>query len=131
MITAESMLSKRPVLRFTVVLFFLKLFSSHIYCIPLFMIQSDLKLGLLLLNPSCSKPPKDKLFFIIIFRYKDNQKLNASDLDPRMKIRNRELVSRLQIYDVYSSDSGLYRCEVSNLARRVHSTAYLKVSFSE
>ena len=32
--TAESMLSKRPVLRFTAVLFFLhKLFSSHIYCI--------------------------------------------------------------------------------------------------
>ena len=32
--TAESMLSKRPVLRFTVALFFLlKLSSSHIYCI--------------------------------------------------------------------------------------------------
>ena len=35
MITAESMLSKRPVLRFTAALFFLlKLFSSHVYCIP-------------------------------------------------------------------------------------------------
>ena len=34
MMTSESMLSKRPVLRFTVVLFFLlKLFSSHIHCI--------------------------------------------------------------------------------------------------
>ena len=33
--TAESMLSKRPVLRFTAALFFLlKLFSSHIYCMP-------------------------------------------------------------------------------------------------
>ena len=35
MMTAESMLSKRPVLRFTAALFFLlKPFSSHIYCIP-------------------------------------------------------------------------------------------------
>ena len=35
MMTAESMLSKRPVLRITAALFFLlKLFSSHIYCIP-------------------------------------------------------------------------------------------------
>ena len=34
MMTAEFMLSKRPVLRFTAALFFLlKLFSSHIYCI--------------------------------------------------------------------------------------------------
>ena len=37
MMTAEFMLSKRPVLRFTAALFFLlKLFSSHIYCIPKF-----------------------------------------------------------------------------------------------
>ena len=37
MMTAEFMLSKRPVLRFTAALFFLlKLFSSHIYCICLF-----------------------------------------------------------------------------------------------
>ena len=35
MMTAEFMLSKRPVLRFTAALFYLlKLFSSHIYCIP-------------------------------------------------------------------------------------------------
>ena len=35
MMTAEFMLSKRSVLRFTAALFFLlKLFSSHIYCIP-------------------------------------------------------------------------------------------------
>ena len=35
MMTAEFMLSKRPVLRFTAALFFLlKLFSSHIYCVP-------------------------------------------------------------------------------------------------
>ena len=35
MMTAEFMLSKRPVLRFTAALFFLlKLFSSHIYCNP-------------------------------------------------------------------------------------------------
>ena len=35
MMTAEFMLSKRPVLRFTAALFFLlKLFSSHIYCKP-------------------------------------------------------------------------------------------------
>ena len=35
MMTAEFMLSKRPVLRFTAALFFLlKLFSSHVYCIP-------------------------------------------------------------------------------------------------
>ena len=34
MMTAEPMLSKRPVLRFIVALFFLfKLLSSHIYCI--------------------------------------------------------------------------------------------------
>ena len=34
MMTADSMLSKRPVLRFTVALFFLlELLSSHIYCI--------------------------------------------------------------------------------------------------
>ena len=55
MITAESMLSKRPVLRITVVLLFLlKLFSSHIYCIPkyisfifikLVMIRRQLKNG--------------------------------------------------------------------------------------
>ena len=38
MMTAESMLSKRPVLRFTVVLlFFLKVFSSHVYCIPIYL----------------------------------------------------------------------------------------------
>ena len=37
MMTAESMLSKRSVLRFTLALFFLiKLFSFHIYCIPHF-----------------------------------------------------------------------------------------------
>ena len=37
MMTAESMLSKRPVLRFTVPLFFLlKLVSSHISCIVKF-----------------------------------------------------------------------------------------------
>ena len=35
MMTAESMLSKRSVLRITVALFFLfELFSSQIYCIP-------------------------------------------------------------------------------------------------
>ena len=35
MMTAESMLSKHPVLRFIAALFFiLELFSSHIYCIP-------------------------------------------------------------------------------------------------
>ena len=35
MMTAEFMLSKRPVLRFTAGLFFLlKLFSFHVYCIP-------------------------------------------------------------------------------------------------
>ena len=35
MTTAEFMLSKRSVLRFTAALFFLlKLFLSHIYCIP-------------------------------------------------------------------------------------------------
>ena len=35
MMTVEFMLSKRPVLIFTAALFFLlKLFSSHIYCIP-------------------------------------------------------------------------------------------------
>ena len=34
MVTAESMMSKRPVLRMDVALFFLlKLFTSHIYCI--------------------------------------------------------------------------------------------------
>ena len=39
MMTAEFMLSKRPVLRFTAALFFLlKLFSSHIYCIPKFVL---------------------------------------------------------------------------------------------
>ena len=39
MMTAESMLSKHPVLRFTAVLFFLiKLFSPHIYCIPHFLV---------------------------------------------------------------------------------------------
>ena len=32
MMTAESMSSKRPVLRFTVALLVLKLFLSHIYC---------------------------------------------------------------------------------------------------
>ena len=38
MITAESMLSKCPVLRFTVVLLSsLKLFSSHVYCIPIYL----------------------------------------------------------------------------------------------
>ena len=36
MMTTESMLSKRPPLRFPVVLFILfKLFSFHIYCIPI------------------------------------------------------------------------------------------------
>ena len=35
MMTSESMLSKRPVLKFTAILFFLQmLFSSQIYCIP-------------------------------------------------------------------------------------------------
>ena len=38
MMTAESILSKRPVLRFTVaLLFLLKLFSSHIHCIPIYL----------------------------------------------------------------------------------------------
>ena len=38
MMTAESMLSKRPVLRFTVaLLFLLKLFLSHIYCIMIYL----------------------------------------------------------------------------------------------
>ena len=36
MITAESMLSKRPVLRITAALILLiQLFSFHIYCIPI------------------------------------------------------------------------------------------------
>ena len=36
MMTAESVLSKRPILRFTAALFFLfELFSFHIYCKPL------------------------------------------------------------------------------------------------
>ena len=39
MMTAESMLSNRPVLRFTVVSFFL-LFSSHIYCIPIYFYKT-------------------------------------------------------------------------------------------
>ena len=40
MMTAEFMLSKRPVLRFTAALFFLlKLFSSHIYCITNLIIK--------------------------------------------------------------------------------------------
>ena len=39
MMTAESMLSKRPVLRTTAALFFLlKLFSSRIYCNPNFVL---------------------------------------------------------------------------------------------
>ena len=38
MMTAESKLSKRLVLRLTVVLLFLfKLFLSHIYCIPIYL----------------------------------------------------------------------------------------------
>jgi len=52
-------------------------------------------------------------------------------MDPRMKIRNRDTVSRLQITDVFSSDTGLYRCEVSNVEKRVCSKAYLEVSFSK
>ena len=43
---AEAMLSKPPVLRITVALFLLlKLFSSHIYCIPRFnvVIHSDVQ----------------------------------------------------------------------------------------
>ena len=39
MMTAETMLSKRPVLGFTAALFFLfKLFLSHIYCIPKYIV---------------------------------------------------------------------------------------------
>ena len=42
MMTAEFMLSKRPVLRFTAALFFLlKLFSSHIYCIDVFCLNCN------------------------------------------------------------------------------------------
>ena len=38
MMTAESMLSERPVLQLTVVLLFLfKPFSSHIYCITIYL----------------------------------------------------------------------------------------------
>ena len=43
MMIAKSMLSKRPVLRFTLALFFLELFWSYIYCIPIifFIIRAD------------------------------------------------------------------------------------------
>ena len=38
MMTTESMWSKRPVLRFTEpLLFLLKLFLSHVYCIPIYL----------------------------------------------------------------------------------------------
>ena len=49
MMTAESMLSKRPVLKIMVTLFFLhRLFLSHICCIPLlYLLLSTLK-GVLL-----------------------------------------------------------------------------------
>ena len=38
MTTAESNLSKRPVLRITAAFFFLQLFFSHIYCITIITI---------------------------------------------------------------------------------------------
>ena len=57
MMTAEFMLSKRPVLRFTAALFFLlKLFSSHIYGIQikfisqLLSVKPEIQFNILLLN---------------------------------------------------------------------------------
>nr|XP_039262320.1 inactive tyrosine-protein kinase transmembrane receptor ROR1-like [Styela clava] len=60
--------------------------------------------------------------------YKGNTVIDPSD-DPRISIRQKSGISRLQISDVFTADSGLYRCESSNGFRRVATQAHLSVSF--
>ena len=53
MMTAKSMLSKRPVLRLTVVLLFLvKLFSFHIRCIPIYFYKIS---NMMITDTACAK----------------------------------------------------------------------------
>ena len=63
------------------------------------------------------------------YRYKDSVLLAP---DYRIKMKNKTWGTRLQINDVYSTDSGSYRCEVTEGSTEVAKLeAQLHVSFSE
>nr|XP_002130072.1 tyrosine-protein kinase transmembrane receptor ROR2 [Ciona intestinalis] len=49
--------------------------------------------------------------------------------DERVNIVKRKWGSRMRIKEVFTSDSGLYRCEASDGISRVQTSAHLKVSF--
>ncbi|XP_039260764.2 inactive tyrosine-protein kinase transmembrane receptor ROR1-like [Styela clava] len=61
--------------------------------------------------------------------YKDNMKIKTGE-DERLSMKEREWGSRLQILDVYTADSGEYRCEASDGEKSVFTTARLTVAFN-
>ena len=65
-----------------------------------------------------------------IFRFKDNALIDMAQ-DPRVTITTRPWGSRLRIKDLFTLDTGVYRCEASNGHRRVKSSAHLAVAFSK
>lgn len=61
--------------------------------------------------------------------YKDNMKIKPGD-DERLTMKERDWGSRLQILNVYTADSGEYRCEASDGEKSVYTTARLTVAFN-
>uniref|UniRef100_H2Z709 Ig-like domain-containing protein n=1 Tax=Ciona savignyi TaxID=51511 RepID=H2Z709_CIOSA len=51
--------------------------------------------------------------------------------DPRVTITKRPWGSRMRMIDLFTYDSGLYRCEASNGVKRVQASAHLTVSFKK
>ena len=64
------------------------------------------------------------------FRYHNDMKIvTTSGRHAHLSVSNHVWGSKLKIRGVYTLDSGLYRCEASNGLRRVHTSAYLTISF--
>ena len=77
-----------------------------------------------------TKSKKWLYHLISLFRFKDNALIDMSQ-DPRVSITTRPWGSRLRIKDVFTVDTGMYRCEASNEFRIVETSAYLYVAFGK
>jgi len=52
-------------------------------------------------------------------------------MDHRVTITTRSWGSRLRIKDIFTLDTGVYRCEASNEYKTDETSAYLKVAFGK
>ena len=68
------------------------------------------------------------MFFFNFNRYFNNKKLNPRE-DGRITIKTKSWGSKLKINNVYTSDSGSYKCVATSNNDSVELTASLRVSF--